>query len=319
MPVPASGQLRLRADIALEVDGSDTGSNVSLGNLADTAGFDNPPDQMSEFYDYSAFTNPSLTAQISISNVNSSQMRAEFSYSNPNDGNASLESGFYFGTSTNMTSNTFYSQGNSTDTTRSPARNFTSLSQNTTYYVWGILKDTESPARFTQLATNRVTQATDYNYQFNSVDFYSNYQNINNTDQYNFKTYYQHINTGSYTLHQTLNSTYNFCNGGTNGVPNMQFSTNRYNHLTMTFTSLASGNNCSGNGYGTAINTTDGNYNNPANPARKFYNFTTFGSQGCCQLRTWSLVNVGGSNPTCLTMYACKGVNNSFGCQFTAV
>ena len=217
MPIPESGQLKLRGNgdgtgINEEVNGNVTATNVSLGALSTAAGLDTPPDAMREFYGYSSFTDPSITAQISFSSVNTSQMRVEFSYSNPNDGNASLESGFYFGTSTNMASNTFYSVGTSTSTTNSPSRLFTSLSSNTTYYCWGILKDTEDPARFTQLNTNMGTQATDYNYAFNSVDFYSNYQNINNTDTYNFKTYYNAIN-GSYTLHQTLNSTYNFCNG----------------------------------------------------------------------------------------------------------
>ena len=51
MAVPSSGQLRLRADIALEVDGSATGTNVSLGTLSNTAGFTDP-DAMSEFYGY---------------------------------------------------------------------------------------------------------------------------------------------------------------------------------------------------------------------------------------------------------------------------
>jgi len=322
MPIPESGQLKLRGNgdgtgINEEVNGNVTATNVSLGALSTAAGLDTPPDAMREFYGYSSFTDPSITAQISFSSVNTSQMRVEFSYSNPNDGNASLESGFYFGTSTNMTSNTFYSEGTSTSTTRSPARVFSSLSSNTTYYCWGILKDTEDPARFTQLNTNMGTQATDYNYAFNSVDFYSNYQNINNTDTYNFKTYYNAIN-GSYTLHQTLNSTYNFCNGGTNQVPFMQFSTNRYNRLTFTGTSFAD--SCRGYGYGTAINTTDGNYNNPANPARKFYNFTTYGDVDCRSGNntTWNLINVGQTNPTCLTFYAQQAQGDTFGCQFTA-
>jgi len=55
MAIPSSGQLRLRADIALEVDGSATGTNVSLGTLSDTAGFA-APDAMSDFYGYSFIT-----------------------------------------------------------------------------------------------------------------------------------------------------------------------------------------------------------------------------------------------------------------------
>ena len=34
MPVPSSGQLRLRADINQEVNGNDTDDNVSLGTLS---------------------------------------------------------------------------------------------------------------------------------------------------------------------------------------------------------------------------------------------------------------------------------------------
>ncbi len=54
MAVPSSGQLRLRADINQEVNGNDTDDNVSLGTLADDAGFTTPPDTMQEFYGYSA-------------------------------------------------------------------------------------------------------------------------------------------------------------------------------------------------------------------------------------------------------------------------
>lgn len=55
MPVPSSGPLGLRSDIALEVDGSATGTNVSLRALSNTAGFVTP-DAMSEFRGYSSDT-----------------------------------------------------------------------------------------------------------------------------------------------------------------------------------------------------------------------------------------------------------------------
>lgn len=69
MAIPSSGQLRLRADIALEVDGSATGTNVSLGTLSDTAGFA-APDAMSDFYGYSAA--PSITMTLYMDNYLSS-------------------------------------------------------------------------------------------------------------------------------------------------------------------------------------------------------------------------------------------------------
>ena len=158
MPVTSSGQIALRADINQEVNGNDTDTNVSLGTLSDDAGFDTAPDAMSEFYGYSAFTPPTISAQVSTSSVTDTSMRIEFSYANTAGEN--LESGFYFGTSSTMGNNTFYSEGNSTNTSRSPARVMSSLNASTTYYIWGIVKDTQSPARFTQLATNVKQQAT---------------------------------------------------------------------------------------------------------------------------------------------------------------
>ena len=60
MPVPSSGQLRLRADINQEINGNDTDSDVSLGTLSNTAGFAEP-DAMSDFYGYSSLTDPTVS------------------------------------------------------------------------------------------------------------------------------------------------------------------------------------------------------------------------------------------------------------------
>jgi len=158
MPVPGSGELELRADINQEVNDNDTDNNVSLKTLSDDAGFDSAPYAMSEFYGYTAFTAPTISAQVSTSSITDTSMRIEFSYANTQGAN--LESGFYFGTSSTMGNNTFYSEGNSTNTSRSPARVMSSLNASTTYYIWGIVKDTQSPARFTQIATNVKSQAT---------------------------------------------------------------------------------------------------------------------------------------------------------------
>ena len=51
MAIKSSGSLRLRYDIAVEVNGAS--SNISLGDLSNVAGFANP-DAMSEFYGYSS-------------------------------------------------------------------------------------------------------------------------------------------------------------------------------------------------------------------------------------------------------------------------
>ena len=112
MAIPSSGPLFLRATINLEYNGNDTDVDVSLGALSDLAGLTTPPDAMSEFYGTSAFTPPTITANVTTSSVTHNSMRVEFSYQNT--GGHNFESGFYFGTSTNMTSNTFYSEGDST-------------------------------------------------------------------------------------------------------------------------------------------------------------------------------------------------------------
>lgn len=67
MPVPSSGQLRLRADINQEVNGNDTDTNVSLGTLSNSAGF-TEPDTMSEFYGYTSLTAPTVSYTSQSSN-----------------------------------------------------------------------------------------------------------------------------------------------------------------------------------------------------------------------------------------------------------
>jgi hypothetical protein len=158
MAVSSSGQLRLRADIALEVDGSATGDNVSLGTLSNEAGF-TEPDTMSEFYGYSAFTAPTMSGNIGTASVTETSMNAA-APAVYNTGAALIERGFYFGTSTTATNNTFYSSGTTTQSGVNFSRSFTGLSGGTTYYIWGVVRDTQSPARFTELLTPMKTQAT---------------------------------------------------------------------------------------------------------------------------------------------------------------
>jgi|TARA_R100000084_G_C4652363_1_gene150603 hypothetical protein len=76
MPVPSSGELKLRADIANEVDGSATGDNVSLGTLSNSAGF-SEPDAMSDFYGYSSCTyGMVVTANCDNPTINGFRMNA---------------------------------------------------------------------------------------------------------------------------------------------------------------------------------------------------------------------------------------------------
>ena len=126
MAVPSSGQLRLRGDIALEVDGSATGSNVSLRTLSASAG-KSIPDNMSEFYGYSASVPPTVTTGSSSSTNTSIYMNGTV---NSDGGATIIERGFYVGTSTNPTSNPKYVISG---TTGNFAFNKTGLSPNTTY------------------------------------------------------------------------------------------------------------------------------------------------------------------------------------------
>lgn len=158
MPVPDSGELELRGDINNEVEGNTTDNDVSLKTLSDDAGFDSAPYAMSEFYDYTAFTAPTISAQVTTSSVSDTSITMAFTYANSQG--ASVESGFYFGTSSTMGNNTFYSSGSASNTSLTRTRTIGSLSASTTYYIWGIVKDTEDPARFTQIATNSKSQAT---------------------------------------------------------------------------------------------------------------------------------------------------------------
>jgi hypothetical protein len=159
MAVPSSGELKLRADIALEVDGSATGDNVSLGTLSDTAGFDTPPDQMSEFYGYVSYVQPTTSGTPSTHDIFDVRMDVvSTTFTNTSAG--SVERGFYFGTSTTMASNTWYSEGNTSSTSFTFEKRFSSLTGGTTYYMWAGIRDTQSPARFTETVSSMKSQAT---------------------------------------------------------------------------------------------------------------------------------------------------------------
>jgi hypothetical protein len=131
MAVPSTGQLSLRGDIALEVDGNATGVNVSLRALSASAGFTSP-DSMSEFYGYSSALAPSVTSN-AITDVGTTTLRANGNVTS--DGGATItERGFYIGTnSVAPTSNVKYIVSG---TTGSYLRDVTGLSDNTTYYCW---------------------------------------------------------------------------------------------------------------------------------------------------------------------------------------
>jgi hypothetical protein len=209
MPVPASGELKLRADIALEVDGSASGTNVSLGTLSDTAGFDTPPDAMSEFYGYVSYVQPTTTGSPTTSNVFDVRMDvASTTFTNSSAG--SVTRGFYFGTSSTMASNTFYDEGTTSSTSFSFSKQFTGLSGGTTYYMWSIIKDSQSPARFTQTESGMKTQATLAAISYSTG--WGSAQNLNGSEM---------AGAGSYTgagMSGSVGSSYNHAYYGWSGL-----------------------------------------------------------------------------------------------------
>ena len=165
MAVPSSGQLRLRADIALEVDGSATGDNVSLGTLADTAGFTSPPDTMAEFYGYTSCTAPSVTTN-ALSNVGYTSMRANGNVTADN-GCTVTERGFYFGTNgSSPTNNTKYTSGSGTG---SYNRNMTGLNSTQNYYCWAYATNSAGTTYGSRVNASTLTPAT-----YSLINTYSN-------------------------------------------------------------------------------------------------------------------------------------------------
>lgn len=131
MAVPSSGELELRGDIALEVYGNATGTNISLGTMSDIAGFASP-DAMTDFYGWQNATAPSATTN-GITAVAETSFTANGNITS--DGGASItERGFYVGTnSASPTNNTKYTVSG---TTGVYSRSITGLGSSTTYYCW---------------------------------------------------------------------------------------------------------------------------------------------------------------------------------------
>lgn len=178
MPVPSSGPLQLRGDIALEVNGDATGTDVSLGALSNTAGF-TEPDTMSEFYGFSMVSAPTVQTD-SASSVSSSGMTLNGNATA--DGGASITSkGFYFGTDSNYANNTKRSSLGTGTGAFSEA--ITGLSHSTTYYITAYAINSEGEGRGATVSqstgaftTPTVTQATTANVTDTFMDIYGTMQ-----------------------------------------------------------------------------------------------------------------------------------------------
>lgn len=131
MAVVSSGEIKLRGDVNLEINGNTTDANVSLATLSVGAGFA-APHGLTEFYGYTDAVAPSVSTSSAIS-ITTSSMTIRGSV-NSDGGGTITERGFYFGTnSSNATSNTKYTVSG---TTGSFSRSMTGLSASSTYYWW---------------------------------------------------------------------------------------------------------------------------------------------------------------------------------------
>jgi hypothetical protein len=129
MAVPSSGQLKLNGDINLEINGTGTGTDVSLITLSIAAGL-TAPHAITEFYGYVDALAPSVYTS-SATSVTATSMIANGGVSSDN-GATITSRGFYFGTSSSYASNAKYTVSG---TTGAFNNTFSSISSSTTYYI----------------------------------------------------------------------------------------------------------------------------------------------------------------------------------------
>lgn len=170
MAVPSSGELRLYADIGVELGVSQ--SNVSLGSMSDSAGFAEP-DAMSDFYGYVDAVAPSVTTN-AISNIGQTSLRANGNVT-ADGGGAITERGFYIGTnSASPTNNTKYTVSG---TTGSYLRNITGLSSYTTYYCWAFATNSAGTTYGSRVNAATLSSFSPTYAVHDSTSFYTKYWN----------------------------------------------------------------------------------------------------------------------------------------------
>ena len=169
MALQTSGPIALFTDIRAEEIVKTPGlssTDFGLREVSAAAAF-TEPDLMSEFYGYSAVQLATFTSnpvEIGKNDVSINIRQNSGTYDN---GNGTISSrGFYFGTSTNRTSNTKY-QVDTNNSTGDFSRNFTGLSGSTTYRMWAYVENEAGESAsgmtsITTLATVTVTNAYGY-------------------------------------------------------------------------------------------------------------------------------------------------------------
>ena len=154
MPLPESGQLSLN-DIRAEL-GANT-SNVSLGSMSNTAGFEEP-DAISDFYGFSAATAPSVSTN-AASGIEHFQMTLNGNVTS--DGGATVTArGFYFGTNSNYVNNLQVEVGSGTGTFSTTRTN---LNANQLYYITSYATNSEGTT-IGSTVTATTTALTSFSY-----------------------------------------------------------------------------------------------------------------------------------------------------------
>lgn len=198
MAVPSSGQLRLNGDINLEINGTGTGTNVSLNGLSLEAGF-SEPNGMFEFYGYVDAVAPSVSTSAATSvDIYSMTINGNVT----SDGGATVTSrGFYFGTSSNYASNTKYTIGSGTGAFSS---NRTGLSAYTTYYItaWAINSVGETRGSTISQSTNAIPYTPSV-----STTYGNRYRRIGEGTTGGQYIQYLNPNTNSYVTYEYLTFT----------------------------------------------------------------------------------------------------------------
>ena len=191
MAVPSSGQLRLYADIGVELGVPQ--SNVSLGAMSNSAGF-SEPDSMSEFYGYVDAIPPSVTT-LAASSVTGNSMVLNGNVTSDGGGTIT-QRGFYFGTNNSFpTNNTKYTVSG---TTGAFSLSRTSLAVGT-YYIWAFATNVAGTT-YGSMVTQTVTyqpSLIDINQSTSFGQFNTNY---NTVAQYTMRESYYHPQTSALIL-----------------------------------------------------------------------------------------------------------------------
>lgn len=215
MAVVSSGQIRLNADVNIEINGS-LGSNVSLTTLS-TGASKSAPHGLFEFYGYSSVTAPSVTTN-AITGVTVTSMTLNGNVTSDGGGTVT-QRGFYFGTSSNITSNPKYTSGSGTGTFSLNR----SVSASTTYYCAAYAINSAGETRgSTTSATSQAAVPVTTNHSTNLLVLGHNGDSMA-TNQVVYVNYYVQYNHPTYGYSTSWSTnTYNEGSGYGYGISGYQ-------------------------------------------------------------------------------------------------